>query len=161
VRGLKNQRLRTPLEVAVDLPWEAYLPRDYVPSQRLRIEVYRRLARVRRLERLEEFRGELRDRFGPLPEPAEWLLRLAEVRLLATRWQVAAVSLERPAGGGLGPTDLVLGYRSPRLVKRLAERGGGRLRVVDESNAYFRLAAAETEPAALYERLRGLLRADA
>ena len=67
----------------VDLPWPAYLPRDYVPGQKLRIEVYRRLARVRRLDRLEDFRQELRDRFGPLPEPAEWLLRLAELRLLA------------------------------------------------------------------------------
>jgi hypothetical protein len=74
---------------------------------------------------------------------------------------VATVSLEKPAVEGIGPTDLVLGYRSPRLVKRLAERSGGRLRVVDESSAYFRLAAAETEPAALYERLRELLRAEA
>src|SRR5207248_1312171 len=60
VRRLKNQPLKTPLEVTVDLPWPAYLPRDYVTGQRLRIEVYRRLARVRRLERLEEFRQELR-----------------------------------------------------------------------------------------------------
>ena len=83
----------------VDLPWPAFLPRDYVPGQRLRIEVYRRLARIRRLERLEDFRQELRDRFGPLPEPAEWLLRLAELRLLAARWQVATVHLEaEPAG---------------------------------------------------------------
>ena len=50
--------MRTPLEVNVDLPWPAYLPRDYVTGQRLRIEVYRRLARVRRLERLEDFRQE-------------------------------------------------------------------------------------------------------
>src|SRR5207249_10627667 len=51
VRQLKNQPSRAPLEVTVDLPWAAYLPRDYVPGQRLRIEVYRRLARVRSLER--------------------------------------------------------------------------------------------------------------
>ena len=72
---------RTPLEVNVDLPWPAYLPRDYVPGQKLRIEVYRRLARVRDPEKLDDFRQELRDRYGPLPEPAEWLLRTAEVRL--------------------------------------------------------------------------------
>jgi len=65
------------LDVAIDLPWQAYLPRDYVPGQRLRIEVYRRLARVRRADRLDDFRQELRDRFGPPPEPADWLLRMA------------------------------------------------------------------------------------
>src|SRR5205807_8361683 len=67
VRDLKKQPRRTPLEVAIDLPWTAYLPRDYVEGQRARIEVYRRLARIRKLERLEEFRQELRDRFGPIP----------------------------------------------------------------------------------------------
>jgi transcription-repair coupling factor (superfamily II helicase) len=161
VRALKNQRLKTPLEVAVDLPWEAYLPRDYVPGQRLRIEVYRRLARVRRLERLEDFRTELRDRFGPLPEPAEWLLRLAEVRLLAARWQVAQVNLEKPAAGSPGPTDLVLQYRSIRQIKRVAQAAGGRLRIVDEHSAYFRLAGGETEPEGLYACLRQLLAAPA
>src|SRR5436305_2607358 len=103
VRRLKNQPLKTPLEINHDLPWRAYLPRDYVQGQRLRIEVYRRLARVRRLDRLEDFRQELRDRFGPLPEPAEWLLRPAGVRLLAARWQVATVHLETPAEGVVGP----------------------------------------------------------
>src|SRR5207244_928132 len=48
VRRLKNQPLRTHLEVTIDLPWAAFLPRDYVQGQKLRIEVYRRLARVRR-----------------------------------------------------------------------------------------------------------------
>ena len=60
VRTFKKQPLRTPLEVHVDLPWTAYLPRDYVQGQRLRIEVYRRLARVRRLDRLNDFRQEMR-----------------------------------------------------------------------------------------------------
>ncbi len=157
VRLLKNQPLRTPLEVTVDLPWKAYLPRDYVPGQRARIEVYRRLTRVRRLERLEDFRQELRDRFGPVPEPAEWALRLAELRLLAARWQVATVHLEKPSGE-FGPTDVVLGYRSPRQVKRLADRSGGRLRVVDGSSAHFRLKKGEEPPQGLYAALKDLLR---
>jgi transcription-repair coupling factor (superfamily II helicase) len=160
VRGLKHQRLKTPLEVGIDLPWPAFLPRDYVAGQRQRIEVYQRLARVRRLEKIDDFRQELRDRFGPLPEPAEWLMRLTELRLLAARWQVAAVHLEGPSPGGAGPTDVVLGYRGERLIKRLADRSGGRLRVVDEKSAYFRLTAAEEQPLAMYEVLRELLRGD-
>jgi transcription-repair coupling factor (superfamily II helicase) len=157
VRQLKNEPLKTPLEVAVDLPWTAYLPRDYVPGQRLRIEVYRRLARVRRLDRLEDFRQELRDRFGAPPEPAEWLLRLAELRLLAARWQVATVHLETVPDKSVGPLDLVLGYRNSRKIKRLAEASRGRLRVVDDMSAYFRLAPAETESEALYTCLKDLL----
>src|SRR5205807_5399490 len=146
VRQMQNQPLKTPLEVNIDLPWPAYLPRDYVTGQRLRIEVYRRLARIRKLERLEEFRQELRDRFGPPPEKVEWLLRLAEIRLRAARWQVATVHLELSSEKTIGATAVLLGYRNERKIKRLAEQSAGRLRVVDGSSAYFRLRAAEGEP---------------
>jgi transcription-repair coupling factor (superfamily II helicase) len=178
VRRLKNQPVRTPLEVTIDLPWPAFLPRDYVPGQRLKIEVYRRLARVRRAERLEDFRAELRDRFGPPPEPVQWLLRLAELRLLAARWQVAAIHLEgkgaktpdRQTNGAVaagaaayagGPVDVVLSYRNPRKIQRLAALSGGRLRVVDGASAYFRLEPGETEPMALHQRLKELLQSSA
>jgi transcription-repair coupling factor (superfamily II helicase) len=158
VRKLKDQPLKTPLEVTLDLPWPAYFPRDYVPGQRLRIEVYRRLARIRKLERLADFRQELRDRFGAPPEPAEWLLRLAELRLLAARWQVATVHLEEVLDKSAGPKDVVLGYKNARRAQRLAERSGGRLRVVDGSRAYLRLAPRETEPESLFACLKDLLR---
>ena len=46
VRKLKQQPQRTPLEVTLDLPWPAYLPRDYVAGQRLRIEVVSPAGRV-------------------------------------------------------------------------------------------------------------------
>jgi transcription-repair coupling factor (superfamily II helicase) len=150
VRQLKDLPLRTPLEVNVDLPWQAFLPRDYVPGQKLRIEVYRRLARIRKLERLDDFRQELRDRFGTPPEPAEWLLRLVELRLLAARWQVADIHLEKQ--------DVVLSYRSARQVQRLATRSQERLRVVDDHSAYLRLEPAETEPEPLFRLLKELLR---
>ena len=105
MRSLKNMPVKTPLEVNLDLPWPAFLPRDYVPGQKLQIEVYRRLARVRKLDRLDDFRQELRDRFGPIPTPAEWLLRLAELRILASHWQIAGVHLE----GKWSVTPLPLG----------------------------------------------------
>jgi transcription-repair coupling factor (superfamily II helicase) len=155
VRRMKNQPLRTPLEVTIDLPWPAVLPRDYVPGQKLKIEVYRRLARIRRLERLEDFRQELRDRFGPPPEAVNWLLRLAELRLLAARWQIATVHLETSPAG---MTDVVLGYRNPRKMGRLAARSEGRLRLVDANSAYFRLRPSELGPPALYACLKHLLR---
>ena len=143
--------------MTVDLPWTAYLPRDYVAGQRLRIEAYRRLARVRGLDRLEDFRQELRDRYGPSPEPAEWLLRLAELRLLASHWRIGTVHLEKAPEMG-APTDVVLGYRNAKRIRELAERSKGRLVVVDEKSAYFRLRPTETEALALYKVVRGLLR---
>jgi len=160
VRTLKQQPLRTPLDVSIDLPWTAYLPRDYVQGQRQRIEVYRRLARVRRLDRLNDFRQEMRDRFGAPPEPTEWLLRLAELRLLVAQWKIASVHLEKSAEVGSSAVDVVFGYRNPRRIKELAAGSEGRVRVVDDSSAYFRLTGAELEPLALYVTLKRLLSHD-
>jgi transcription-repair coupling factor (superfamily II helicase) len=158
VRTLKKQPLRTPLEIHVDLPWTAYLPRDYVQGQRQRIEVYRRLARVRRLDRLADFRQEMRDRFGPLPEPAEWLLRLTELRLLAAQWKIASIHLEKSAEVGSSAMDVVFGYRNARRIQELAASSNGRVRIVDDASAYLRPTGAELEPLALYGTLTDLLR---
>jgi transcription-repair coupling factor (superfamily II helicase) len=155
---LRKQPQRVPLEVHVDLPWTAFFPHTYIPGQRLRIEAYRRLARVRRLDRLDDFRQELRDRYGAPPEPAEWLLRLAEVRILASAWKLASVHLERPTESASAPTDVVLKYRDAKRIQALAARTQGRLRVVDEDSAYFRLQPEEMPAEALLAILRDLLR---
>jgi transcription-repair coupling factor (superfamily II helicase) len=163
--------VKTHMDVTIDLPWRAVLPRDYVPGQKLKIEVYRRLSRVRKLDRLDDFRRELRDRYGPIPEAAEWLLRLAELRILASHWQIAEIHLEGkwevaaespgtvvPGLAATGPVDLVLEYRHPRKVERLAKRAEERLRIVNSHLAYFRLKPAEYDPLALFAAVKHLLR---
>ncbi|HZZ78865.1 MAG TPA: transcription-repair coupling factor, partial [Gemmataceae bacterium] len=169
VRSLKNMPLKTHMEVTIDLPWPALLPRDYVQGQKLKIEVYRRLSRIRKLDRLDDFRRELRDRYGPIPTPVQWLLRLTDLRILASHWQIATIHLEgkwqHPEGAtepqeltAVGPIDVVLGYRHPRKVERLANQSDGRLKIVDAQSAYFRLKPEEYDPLKLYERLKVLLR---
>ncbi len=169
VRSLKNMPVKTHLEVTIDLPWPALLPRDYVPGQKLKIEVYRRLSRIRKLDRLDDFRRELRDRYGPIPTLTEWLLRLTELRILANRWQIATLHLEgkwqHPEGAaepqeitGVGPIDLVLGYRHPRKVERLVKQSEDRLKIVDGQSAYLRLRPEEYQPLRLFERIKHLLR---
>lgn len=166
VRTLKRQPLKTPLEVTIDIPWPAFLPKEYIPGQKLKIEVYRRLSRVRKLERLDDFRTELQDRFGKPPETVAWLLRLAELRILSARWQISNIHLEGPGSGELkyknlsetAPTDVVFTYRNARKAKKLAERSNQRLRVVDGQSAYLRLKPKELKPWNLYNLLKQVLR---
>ncbi len=149
VRSLKQQAPRVAVEVHVDLPWPAFLPRDYVPGQKLRIEVYRRLARLRDPKKLDDFRQELRDRYGPHPEPVEWLLRTTEVRLLCVKWQIAGVHRD-----GI---DLVFSYRHAGRAQQLTSLSGGRLKIVDEKCIYLRLRAGEDAAEAMYALLVSVL----
>ena len=70
---------RSPAEVTMDVPH--HLPDDYVESADAKLDIYRRIARLEDVRDLEVLRAELRDRFGPLPPPAEATLALAELRL--------------------------------------------------------------------------------
>jgi transcription-repair coupling factor (superfamily II helicase) len=70
-------------EVKIELPVDAHLPHDYVPSERLRLEMYKRLAEVRSDEQVDEVRAELVDRYGAVPDPVENLLAVAALRVKA------------------------------------------------------------------------------
>ncbi|GAB3428833.1 transcription-repair coupling factor [Flindersiella endophytica] len=81
-------------EVKVELPVDAHLPHDYVDSQRLRLEMYQRLAAVRKAEELVQIAEELEDRYGPLPEAVTNLLEVARFRLHAKQAGLTDVTLQ-------------------------------------------------------------------
>jgi transcription-repair coupling factor (superfamily II helicase) len=70
-------------DMRVELPVDAHLPHDYVPSERLRLEAYRRLSEAADTESITAVADELRDRYGEPPEPVANLLAVARLRALA------------------------------------------------------------------------------
>ncbi len=70
-------------EVRIELPVDAHLPADYVESERLRLEMYKRLAEVRAEADVKAVEAELHDRYGPPPEVVRNLIAVARFRLLA------------------------------------------------------------------------------
>jgi transcription-repair coupling factor (superfamily II helicase) len=129
VRSLTNRPDDRPaLDASIELAWRAYLPKAYIPGNKVKIELYRRLQRTATLDRLADFRRELIDRFGPPPPPAENLLVEAELRIRAEQWQIRRIHIE----DGFA----VLTYGSARRLATLDQRHPGRIRVVDERTAY-------------------------
>ncbi|MCK9923540.1 transcription-repair coupling factor [Frankia sp. AgPm24] len=92
VAEYRKDSVEAPPEVKVELPVDASLPHDYVPSERLRLDAYRRLAGAVTDTEIDEVRGELVDRFGPVPEPVENLLAVAGLRVLARRHGVTEIT---------------------------------------------------------------------
>lgn len=78
-------------EMKIELPVDAHLPGDYVESERLRLEMYKRLAAVGTDADIAAVREELVDRYGPPPPPVEALLAVAAFRLQARRHGVTEV----------------------------------------------------------------------
>jgi transcription-repair coupling factor (superfamily II helicase) len=69
--------------IKVELPINAHLPEEYVDSDRLRLDLYRRLAEATSDSEVDALAAELLDRFGPPPAPAELLLSVAKLRIFA------------------------------------------------------------------------------
>jgi len=81
-------------EVRIELPVDAHLPHDYVPHERLRLEMYKRLAEVRSLDQVGEVLAELEDRYGAPPKPVLTLLQVARLRVGARTAGLSDVTVQ-------------------------------------------------------------------
>jgi transcription-repair coupling factor (superfamily II helicase) len=100
----------------------ASIPADYVSEEYVRIDCYRRLARLRDRAEVAAFGEELRDRFGPLPESTEVLLSLARVRIAAAAAGVHSISVT--SGRALLETPRGLIRTSRGRLPELGSRSG-------------------------------------
>ncbi len=87
-------QLEQAVEVKIELPVDAHLPHDYIQSERLRLEMYKRLAEVRSDEDVARVREELLDRYGVQPDPVARLLTVASFRARARAAGLSEVTLQ-------------------------------------------------------------------
>ena len=80
-------------EVRIELPVDAHLPHDYIGSERLRLEIYKRLAEVRSDEDVDAIEEELKDRYGDLPIVVVSLLLVARFRARARAAGIGEVTI--------------------------------------------------------------------
>ncbi|WP_018297494.1 transcription-repair coupling factor [Corynebacterium lubricantis] len=83
-----------PKEVRIDLPVDAHIPENYINSERLRLELYRKIAETRDNTDLDKVADEMVDRFGPLPGEVEQLMAVARLRHQARRAGVANITVQ-------------------------------------------------------------------
>jgi len=81
-------------ECKVELPINAHLSSEFVPGERLRLDLYRRLADVKAPSDVASIEAELIDRFGDLPEEAKALLGVAALRAQAKSAKLTEVVVQ-------------------------------------------------------------------
>jgi transcription-repair coupling factor (superfamily II helicase) len=80
VAEMKGEPIKPPAEIKLDVPTDAFLPKDYVEKEESRLEAYRRLANVTTHVEVSDIRAEWEDRYGPVPKEAEALLTIGSLR---------------------------------------------------------------------------------
>src|SRR6185312_2737726 len=106
VDGKTVATVEEPKDVRIDLPIDANLPPEYIGSDRLRLEAYRRLAAASDGARIGAVVDELIDRYGPLPEPAQRLVAVARLRLLCRQYGVTEVGAASESTVRIAPLPL-------------------------------------------------------
>ncbi|MXN66975.1 transcription-repair coupling factor [Stappia sp. GBMRC 2046] len=97
------------------------IPEDYVPDLQLRLQLYRRLADLSDPQDIDAFGAEMIDRFGPLPEEVEHLLKIVFIKGLCRQANVEKIDA--------GPKGAVIQFRNNEfpnpagLVAYISEQG--------------------------------------
>ena len=116
VMALKGEKVEETVETRISLPVEAYLPDDYVPDSRQKVSIYKKIAGLKDREALNELREELMDRYGAIPEPAEMLLGIANIKQLSQHLGIITIV------AGKEQVKVTFDERKPRInVKKFIE----------------------------------------
>ncbi|WP_417668627.1 transcription-repair coupling factor [Roseibium sp.] len=97
------------------------IPEPYVPDLQLRLTLYRRLGDLTEADEIDSFGAEMIDRFGPLPEEVQHLLKIVFIKGLCRKANIEKVDA--------GPKGIVITFRNNEfanpaaLVSYISEQG--------------------------------------
>lgn len=81
---------KTNAEVRINL--EAYIPTEYISSQKQKIEFYKKIKHANDVKAIDDIADELIDRFGTYPKSVENLLNIATIKVLADTAQILSIT---------------------------------------------------------------------
>ncbi len=129
-KRLRHEPVIEPAKTHLELPVVGALPKRYIPSDKHRMDVYRRLSRAATLNELTSVTEDIRDAYGNPPATAQTLIDLTELRIAASTLGIDTLKLDGP--------DLIFTTRDPEKLQALFAAAPGRVSVLDETTLYLR-----------------------
>ncbi len=122
VRALQDAKYEAETETYLELEYSGFIPDSYIDSAQEKMEIYKKIASIQTRDELERVYAEMLDRFGPLPDEAQSLLSLSEIRIICKDLSVAALK-ER---GGLVRVEFskVSKVKVDRVIRLMKESAG-------------------------------------
>jgi transcription-repair coupling factor (superfamily II helicase) len=149
-RQLKKQQKETLPEAHVEIGLGASIPKPFIPTDRQRMDVYRRLTRCRSLAEVAALEKDVKDAFGEPPRPAVLLFALTELKILSGIFGIESIIRKDP--------DVVMKVRDAARANVGLIGAPGSLRVIDERTVYLRMPGSFMEPDTILLALRNLMK---
>ncbi len=99
IRELKGEKIEEEVSTSMNLGVDIYIPHDYIADENLRMTFYKKIASATTDVRLDDIRGEMRERFGALPPNVENLFHFVKVKHFAQ--QLGVISIVREGARGV------------------------------------------------------------
>ncbi|MBN1766092.1 MAG: transcription-repair coupling factor [Sedimentisphaerales bacterium] len=131
VQRRREEPVPTPVFTHLELNISSNIPRNYIPADRQRMEVYRRLATCQNSQDLDQLEKDLNDLFGRPPRSVKDLLHLAEIRILASQWSIRSIVQQEP--------DLIFNLHESTQAGPLFTNTPGSVRIPDQHTVHLRL----------------------
>ncbi|RCK75876.1 MAG: Transcription-repair coupling factor [Ignavibacteriae bacterium] len=103
IRELKNEEFKEMLiveapvqyetETQIDIDIDAYIPDIYIERDSERLEIYRRLYKLKNVAEIQDISLELKDRFGEYPQEVENLLKVVELKIIASELKIERIKI--------------------------------------------------------------------
>ena len=151
VRRLKKEPVEKDLLTVVDIGFSTYIPRNYIPADSQRMNIYRQIASAKTVEDLGRITEQLADMFGPICDDVQSLIDIAEIRILAGGYDIRSITVSGK--------DLVFSF-GPEAGKdpaKIFAKSPGIVRIPDPATVHIRLDEKYFQPNTLLAVLRKIL----
>lgn len=127
-------------ETTVEFDVAALLPDHYVSDNIERLNLYRKLAQAATEEEIDDWKEEVRDRFGPVPEATDHLVTAAKIKLVASKNFFTKVTIRsncmwlKCPDNDSEPGEEFYGNRFQPLLKMLQKTSEDKFQVLQKDN---------------------------
>lgn len=83
INEIQGQEIPTVEDTQIDLKLTALIPTRYITDLEQKMDAYRAIATVSSHKEIKQIEADWRDRYGDIPEPAQQLLQVAELKMKA------------------------------------------------------------------------------
>lgn len=87
-------------EVYIDLKYDGYIPDEYIPDEKQKMEVYKRIAGCMSEDDVADLFYELKDRFGEPPRIVSELMKISELKAISNSLKIPRIQ-EKKVGNNL------------------------------------------------------------
>ncbi|MGN1349469.1 MAG: transcription-repair coupling factor [Anaerovoracaceae bacterium] len=123
VRRIRGEKIsEEELEVSIEIRTDAYISSDYIEDEKLKLDMYKRIAEIRSSSDMADVADELTDRFGPVPPETVSLMQVACIQSVCRAYGIRRIYLE----GNRVFLEFVPEYNglTPEVIARLSEACG-------------------------------------